>query len=71
MDEVDAITPKRETSSRGMEKRIVAQVREPVAAEAFLFRCWRICVAQSAFEDLTRHDLGSLNGCCDATPCSA
>lgn len=27
MDEVDAITPKRETSSRGMEKRIVAQVR--------------------------------------------
>lgn len=26
MDEVDAITPKRETSSRGMEKRIVAQV---------------------------------------------
>ncbi|CBJ26144.1 conserved unknown protein [Ectocarpus siliculosus] len=26
MDEVDAITPKRETSSRGMEKRIVAQL---------------------------------------------
>ena len=26
MDEVDVITPKRETSSRGMEKRIVAQV---------------------------------------------
>ena len=26
VDEVDAITPKRETSSRGMEKRIVAQV---------------------------------------------
>ena len=26
VDEVDVITPKRETSSRGMEKRIVAQV---------------------------------------------
>lgn len=26
VDEVDAITPKRETSARGMEKRIVAQV---------------------------------------------
>ncbi len=26
IDEVDAITPKREASSRGMEKRIVAQV---------------------------------------------
>lgn len=31
MDEVDAITPKRETSSRGMEKRIVAQVHLPLA----------------------------------------
>lgn len=36
MDEVDAITPKRETSSRGMEKRIVAQVR---ALSALLVGC--------------------------------
>ncbi|EKU20967.1 hypothetical protein NGA_2104710, partial [Nannochloropsis gaditana CCMP526] len=26
IDEVDAITPKRETASRGMERRIVAQL---------------------------------------------
>lgn len=37
MDEVDAITPKRETSSRGMEKRIVAQVRALSASVPSLF----------------------------------
>lgn len=75
MDEVDAITPKRETSSRGMEKRIVAQVRVPLAVLGFLGRCSCFGVAHAAFADVTRHRLGTLNGCppqrirCDATAC--
>lgn len=69
MDEVDAITPKRETSSRGMEKRIVAQVRAPLAAlvvlfiVSFVFVCVVVLHMSSVFADLARQRFGTLNCC--------
>lgn len=65
MDEVDAITPKRETSSRGMEKRIVAQVRVLSAVLVFFLVCSRYClciwVARTLiFADFARQCLGPL-----------
>lgn len=57
MDEVDAITPKRETSSRGMEKRIVAQVRVLSASCGWLPVCFAVLYRVLRFWAVVAHEL--------------